>query len=147
MKLYLLTEQEKSGGPYTHKVVISKADGDFTAAGLTQTYTLLTAPVGTVVTNAAVRAVTFLSGGSVSAATIVVGKTGTTNAYVASYSVFTGGTAIKAGDGASFNQAGGDGLSTAIDLVCVLTTVTDNIVNLTAGEIHIFLRLTDITKL
>jgi hypothetical protein len=151
MKFYELTENEASKTGFTHKAVIAyNADAtknDFTAAATTQTYTLCTAPVGTIVQGAAWKVVTVILGGAISAAVAVVGKTGTTNAYITSTSVFTGAGTVKAGDGASFNQAGGDGLSTAIDLVAVLTTTTANVSVATQGEVHIYLKLVDITKI
>lgn len=138
MQVYELSEQEIARNGYTHKAVISYANGDFTAAATTQTYTLFSAPAATVVSDFAYRAVTLLSGGAVSACTLQAGKTGTTNGYITATSVFTAGTTAKAGDGTLFNQAAGDGLAAAIDIVAVITTTTANVVALTAGEIHIF---------
>ncbi len=141
MQVYELSEQEMARNGYTHKAIISYAQGDFTAAATTQTYTLYSAPAGTIVADFSYRTPTLLSGGAVSACTLQAGKTGTTNGYITATSVFTGGTTVKAGDGALFNQAGGDGLAAAIDLVAVITTTTANVVALTAGEIHIFFKV------
>lgn len=141
MQVYELSEPEIARNGYTHKAVISYAQGDFTAAATTQTYTLLTTALQSVVKDFAYRTVTLLSGGSVSACTLQAGKTGTTNGYITATSVFTGGTTIKGGDGALFNQAGGDGIAAATAIVAVITTTSDNVVNLTAGEIHLFFKV------
>lgn len=148
MKFNELSFQEKAKSGFTHKVIISYAQGDFTAAATTQTYTLKSAcPIGTIIQGAAYKAPTLVLGGAISAVTLQVGKTGTTNGYITATSVFTGGTAYKAGDGALFNQAGGDALVAATDLVAVITTTTANVSVATAGEIHIFLKLVDLTVL
>ncbi len=136
-----LSSQEKNETGYSHKAVISASRGDFTAAATTQTYTLAPLPVGTYVKDAAYRCQTFLTGGAVTAATVQLGKTGTANAYVTPTSVFTGGTAYKAGDGASFNQAGGEAHNSASSLIATVTTTTANVSALTAGEIHLFVKL------
>jgi hypothetical protein len=148
MKIIALSEAESSFYGFTHRANISFAGGDFTAAATTQTYTLMTLAAGMLVKKAALRLITALSGGAVSACVALVGKTGTTNAYVTSTNVFTGSTIItKAGDGASFNQACGEAFDAASALIVTITTTGANVNALTAGEINVFFSVVDLLKL
>lgn len=148
MNIQQLSQGEAARSGFTHKAIISYALGDFTAASTTQTYTLATLASGHKIGNAALRCVTPLSGGSVSAAVALVGKTGTTNAYCTSTDVFTGSVIYyKAGDGASFNQAGGEIHIAASALIVTVTTTTANVSTLTAGELHVYFNLTLLSNL
>lgn len=149
MRNIRLSAEETRQTGFTHKWIISFADGDFTAAAVTQTYNLMDPlPAGHVVKDFALRRITLLSGGAVATATVQAGKTGTVNAYLTASDVFTGSAiVVKGGDGASFNQAGGDGISAASALVAVVTTTTANVAALTAGEFHLFATLVDLAKL
>lgn len=148
MTIQQLSQGEMARTGFTHKAVISYAGGDFTAASTTQTYTLATLASGDYIRNCALRKVTDLSGGSVSAAVALVGKTGTTNAYCTSSNVFTGSTVYyKAGDGASFNQAGGEIHIAASALIVTVTTTTANVSTLTAGELHVYYSLSNLSNL
>ena len=63
MKLTELGVEEMARTGFTHKAVISYANGDFSAAALTQTYNLgAVVPIGTIVDNAACRLVTAVAG-------------------------------------------------------------------------------------
>lgn len=147
MKIQELSAVEMARTGFTHRANISYANGDFTAAATTQTYTLATLAAGHIVQNFAHRLITALSGGSVSAAVVLGGKTGTTNAYLTSTDVFTGSTVLaKAGDGASFNQAGGEAFVGASALILTLTTTTANVSTLTAGEIVVYFSLIQLTN-
>lgn len=151
MKISVLNEQEKAATGFTHKAIIAynpvAALNDFTTAGLTQTYTLATLPVGSYIGNAALKLVTPISGGTIATAVALVGKTGTTNAYCTSSDVFTGSTVLyKAGDGASFNQAGGEIFIAASALIVTVTTSVGNVSAATAGELHVYYNLVDMTK-
>ncbi len=147
MKISVLSENEKAATGFTHKAIISYAQGDFSAAATTQTYTLSAIAVGQWIGNAMLKLVTPLSGGSVSAAVALVGKTGTTNAYCTSSDVFTGSSVLyKAGDGASFNQAGGEVFVATSNLLLTVTTTTANVSTLTAGELHVYYKLVDMTQ-
>lgn len=147
MKISVLSENEKAATGFTHKAIISYAQGDFSAAATTQTYTLSAIAVGQWIGNAMLKLVTPLSGGSVSAAVALVGKTGTTNAYCTSSDVFTGSSVLyKAGDGASFNQAGGEVFVATSNLLLTVTTTTANVSTLTAGELHVYYKLVDMTR-
>lgn len=146
MKISVLNESEKAATGFTHKAIIAynavAALNDFTTASTTQTYTLAALAIGDYIGNAMLKLVTPLSGGSVSAAVALVGKTGTTNAYCTSSDVFTGSTVLyKAGDGASFNQAGGEVFVATSNLIVTVTTTTANVSTLTAGELHVYYKL------
>lgn len=150
MKVIELGIEEMARSHFTHKAIISFAQGDFSAAALTQTYNLGPAvPVGLIVDNAAVKVVTPVSGGTIATATIQVGYTGTTNGFITATSCFTGVTAntpITAG-GADFNQSNGKAFSAASQLVAVLTTTVGNVNAATAGELHIYWAQHDMTKI
>lgn len=148
MKIIQLSQGERASSGFTHKANISYANGDFSEAATTQTYTLASLAVGDLVRNCALRKVTDLSGGSVSAAVALVGKTGTTNAYCTSSNVFTSSTVhYKAGDGASFNQAGGEVHIATSALIVTITTTTANVSTLTAGEIDVYFSICTLSNL
>lgn len=148
MKIQALSNSEAAASGFTHRAVISAADGDFSAAAGSQTYTLASLVAGHRIKDAALKVVTPVSGGAISAATAVLGKTGTTNAYITSADVFTG-TAVKAkaGDGASFNQAGGEAFSAASALILTLATTSANVNAATAGELHVLFSLFQLNDL
>ena len=148
MKIQELGIHEIARTGFTHKAIISFANGDFTAAALTQNYDFATLAAGLMVTAMASRLVTALSGGAVATAVFVAGDTGTTNGYLTSTNVFTGSTVPnKAGDGALLNQAGGKAYVGADTLRLTITTSVANVVALTAGEIHVYFTLFDANKL
>lgn len=139
MKIIELGIEEMARTHFTHKAIISYANGDFTAAATTQTYNLGPAiAAGEVVDNAAFRIVTAVSGGAISAATLQVGYTGTTNGLITATSCFTGTAGAISAGGAGLNQANGVAFAAASQLVAVLTTTTANVSVATAGELHVF---------
>ena len=152
MKIIQLSNEETLRTGFTHKAIISSVPetafpaGDFTAAATTQTYTLMTLFSGHIVRNAAYKAVTFLSGGAISAATLAIGFTGTVAGYAAATNVFTGGTPFLAGAGASLANAPGHSLVAASAILATLTTTTANVVALTAGEVHIYWAVADMNR-
>lgn len=148
MTIQELGQPEMARTGFTHKAVISYALGDFTAAALTQTYTLATLAALDRIGDAALRMVTALSGGAVATATAEVGKTGTTNQYCTATNVFTGSAVFgKAGDGAGFNQAGGEVHIVASALIVTVTTTVANVAALTAGELHVYFKLHRLSNL
>lgn len=142
MKLIELGVEEIARYGFTHKAVISFAEGDFTAAALTQTYNVGPAiGVNDVVDNAALRVVTAFAGGAVATATLSFGFTGTVAGFIAATNVFTGAVlGTTAGAGASLANAPGASFAAASQLVAVLTTTVANVNALTAGEAHIYFR-------
>ena len=141
MTIQQLSIEEQARYGATHKAVISYANGDFTAAATSQSWTLAALVAGHKIANAFLRVPTLLSGGSVSAASVTVGDTGTANAFITATDVFTGGVIAKAGDGAGFNQAGGKMYVSASNLVVALGTTTANVSTLTAGELDVYFSL------
>jgi hypothetical protein len=144
MKIQQLDTLEMAKYGATHKAVISFADGDFTAAATSQSYTIAALGARDKIANVFTRVPTFLSGGAVSAAAIVVGDDDDADGFVTTSSVFTAGVNGRAGDGAYFNQAGGRVYTGAKSLIVALTTTTANVSTLTAGEIHVFFSLSNI---
>lgn len=111
---------------------------DFTAAATTQSITLTTLSPGDVVEGLVlIEAPTFLSGGSVSAATASIGVTGTATQFTAAANVFTGGTAYTV-SGASVPPYVA---TSSIAMICAITTTTANISTLTAGELIIYAKI------
>lgn len=147
MKVTKLSDAEAAFSGFTHKVNISFANGDFTAAALTQTYTPLTTTAGQRIKDAAIRLITPVAGGAIATASATFGKTGTANQYITATDVFTASAIVtKAGDGAGFNQGPGEGFAAAVALIIVLTTTTGNVVAATAGEFNVYFSLADITR-
>lgn len=152
MKILLLSNEEAARTGFTHKAILSSVPdavfttGDFTAAALTQTYTLMTLFAGHIISEAAYKVITFLSGGAVATATLQVGFTGTTNGFIPATSVFTAGTAFACGGGASF-AGSGKAFTAASALVALLTTTVANVSALTAGEVHVYWRIADLNKI
>lgn len=128
----------------THKIIITHAD--LTDADTSQTiaivpdtakYTSATVPAGTQVRLAKVQVVTAFSGGSVSAATITIGDGGSATRFLASTDIFTAATWFANAAATS------PYIYTTTDTIdAVFASTTDNLVNLTAGEIHIYLEVT-----
>jgi hypothetical protein len=149
MKVYALSNDEAARSGFTHKAILSYAQGDFSAAAVSQTYALHAIPAGSVLQNIARRLVTNLSGGAASAVTSQVGDGSTANLYLTAQSVLSGATPIagQAADGAGFNQAGGAAINSATTLTATLTATGANISTLTAGEIHYYWKQVDLTKL
>ena len=152
MKTLTLSAEEAARTGFTHKAIISFTPdagfplGDFTAAALTQTYTLAALIAGHLVGPVAYKCPTFVAGGAIASATLQVGFTGTTNGFIAATSVFAGGTAFVSGGGASL-AGSPKAFVAASALVAVLTTTTANVVAATAGEIHVYFGLTDLNKI
>lgn len=149
MKTLRLTNAEAAATGFTHKAVISAADGDFSAAATSQTYALHTLAVGEIVRNVGRKTATRLSGGSASACTAQVGDGSTANLFTTAQSVWGANSPIdyQSGDGAGFNQAGGTAITTAATLTLTLTSTGANISTITAGEIHIYFSIADLTQL
>jgi hypothetical protein len=148
MKLYEFGVEEFARTGFTHKAVLSFAQGDFSAAAVTQTYNLgAPVPSGTIVDNAALKLVTPVAGGTIATATVQVGYTGTTNGFIAAANVFTGATpgAITT-PGADLASTSGKGFTAATQLVVVVTSTVGNVAAATAGEVHVYWRQKDLNK-
>lgn len=148
MKLIEFGVEEFARTGFTHKAIISYAQGDFSAAALTQTYNLgPTVPVNCIVDNAALKIVAFVAGGAIASATLSVGYTGTVTGFLTAINVFTGGSlGALTTAGADLASTPGKGFTAATQLVAVLTTTTGNVNVATAGEVHIYWRQKDLSK-
>lgn len=140
MKSYKLSGPEAALYDATDVIVINYAQGDFTAAATSQSYTIGSLAALDKIDNVYTRVPTFLSGGSVSAAVAIIGDDDDDDGFVTSSSVFTAGVNGKAGDGAYFNQRGGKVYTAAKSLILKITTTTANVSTLTAGEIRVYVK-------
>lgn len=121
---------------------------NFSAAALTADATIATLPAKVRLTGIIADVTTAFTGGAVSAATMVCGKTAGGNEYLVSFDVFTAAILIGDADaelGASITRAGsiqgGDlpSWTATTAAQCRLTTVTANTDALTAGTIIYYL--------
>jgi len=124
----------------------SAGQQNFTPTAATTGNIDLAVPGGLLVEAVHMSLITAFSGGSVSAATLSVGTTGSPATYLAATNVFTGATAggaVTIGSGAGLgNYAGGNSTPTAVGTIRIqLITTTANLSALTAGAADIFLRL------
>lgn len=149
MKITELGIEEMARTGFTHKAVINFAQGDFSAVALTQTYNLgPVLPIGTIVDNAAMRIVTVIAGGAIASATLSMGYTGTVTGFSAANNVWTGATVGPiAAAGADLASTPGKAFNAATQMVAVLTTTTGNVSVATGGEVHLYWRQKDTTKI
>lgn len=119
--------------------------GDFNTAATTANLDMFF-PGGFIIERAYLSLIVPFSGGSVSAATLSIGSTGTPTTYLAATNVFTGATAsgnvtVAAGAGLG-NPLGGVATPTAVSTVRFqLITTTANANTLTAGTADVYLVL------
>jgi hypothetical protein len=138
---------------FTHKVVITFADLTALGAVASGTVALATYTAGLGCTKAAFRLVTAFTGGATSALALDVGHNGATtddpDSILDNYEVHSTGTEILFGDG---NGAVFATLRTgyypldAGTYEALFTATGGNLNALTAGEVNIYLRLEDLTK-
>jgi hypothetical protein len=138
---------------FTHKVVITFADLTALGAVASGTVALATYTAGLGCTKAAFRLVTAFTGGATSALALDVGHNGATtddpDSILDNYEVHSTGTEIMFGDG---NGAVFATLRTgyypldAGTYEALFTATGANLNVLTAGEVNIYLRLEDLTK-
>jgi len=127
----------------THVAIVTFADLNDTAA-LTKTLSVFTAaslPAGTLLDCVGYRVVTAFAGGTVATLTVQVGDTGSANRYATAGLkdlLSTGAIAVpKSVTTAPF------ALTSADTVKLLFTSTVGNLSALTAGEIHIFLRVVD----
>lgn len=138
---------------FTHKVVITFADLTALGAVASGVVPLATYTAGLGCTKAAFRLVTAFTGGATSALALDVGHNGATtddpDSILDNYEVHSTGTEIFFGDG---NGAVFATLRTgyypldAGTYEALFTATGGNLNALTAGEVNIYLRLEDLTK-
>lgn len=144
MKLFNLSLPEQASG-FTHKIVVTNAD--LTATGNTQTLDLLALVLGQIIGRIAFRVVTAFdfSDATLVSLAATLGDGASANRYIASSELCADGTVIYAavsGSGAPFIYTAAGALKLG------LTGTSAKALNTaTAGELHIFVQLTDLTKL
>lgn len=137
---------------WTDKIIITHADLSDTAA-TTKTIDLATYTAGLGVTKAAFKLVTAFDGTSTTALALDVGWNGATtddpDGILDNYELHNDATEVPYGDG---NGAAFATLRTgyypadAGTYQALFTATTANLTDLTSGEVHIYLRLEDLTK-
>jgi hypothetical protein len=127
---------------YIHK--ISRTHADLTAAATTEDETVWTIPAKTRVLSVVADVTTPFTGGTVSAVAVTCGSTAGGNNYLVSFDALSG--AITRGDALAEMGAGlTDGVghvpswSGTTVVSCRFTTTGGNAVDLTAGEIYVYL--------
>lgn len=140
-----------ASGSYVEQLNITYSD--FAAGAGAQTFTVLAADNQLDVLIEAVwyKLTTHFSGGSLSACTMEVGKTGDTDAYILAQSVFTGGSTGNLGFATAY--LGVDRVeATANPIIDYATAVTvtftptgDDLENATAGDVTVFVKYRRIT--
>lgn len=148
---FTLEQQAHSG--FSHRFTVDYTD--FTAAATTQVFQLLNSlPRGTMVTAAAFELETPFDGGATSALAMDVGYdllagTDDPDAFLDNYEVHLDATEVLAGDG---NGAVFATLRTGyvsqeqMDLEVLFTATGANVTALTAGKVHIYLKVVELPK-
>lgn len=143
--------EERTRG-FSHAFKITFAD--LTAAGLTQTLSLVTGVIaGDLVDKAAFYLKTPFTGGAGTALLMEVGFDGAAvddpDAFLAGSELNSAGTEILAGDGDGAVFATlrtGHAFVEAASITALFTATTANLNTLTAGEVHVFLNLIRLSK-
>ena len=146
MKTYELPAETKAATGFTHKVVIEKSD--FTSATNTQTLSLMSAPAGTVISNAAHKLVTPLvsSDATLISAAYSLGNTASATSVMSSTEVL--GTASEVVFKAMTVTAPVAITAASQNVVAAFTATADKALNtVTAGEIHVYLAVADLNDL
>ena len=146
MLITRLSNEEVLASGFTHKAVLSFAQGDFSAAATTQSFALFAPAASQIIDRAARRNAANLVSATATALVGILGDDDDDDGFLTSKSLLTGATPIvaQAGDGALLNQACGKVYNAAGALTFKLTSTTDNINTVTAGEIHVFFRVIDL---
>jgi hypothetical protein len=144
MKVFELPNNTKTGYAFTHKVIITK--DDLTNTTNTQTLSLFPVKAGTVITSAAHKLVTEFTHADMATLTYTLGNTASATSLMDSTSVRAGVSpiAFKAkttGPAVMINAA-------SQSVVAAFTGESaKNISQLTAGEIHLYLQVADVTAI
>jgi hypothetical protein len=150
MNLIKLSAEETREYGYTHKAYVPYTDLTATA-GTSKVITLLSSvPTGSIIADAAFYLKTAFVGTSVTNLTVAVGWTGTAGGLIATVELSTAGTAVLAGDGTGSAFATlrtGFAPQSATAVIATFTSTGANLTALTAGEVAIFVRVTDLSKI
>ena len=147
MKTFELPAETKAATGYTHKVVLDHTDMTTAADNTAQTITLITLPADTIVKDAATHLVTSfqLTGTTAyNSNTIQVGVSGTTDQLIASQQINTNGTPVTS---RRFNADNPIGYTASTPIIATVASMASyDLLELNAGEIHIFLSVVDLNK-
>ena len=154
MKISKLSAEETRESGFTHKAAITFADFASVAA-TTKVHVIFSGLVaGFLVRNAAFRLVSGFVGASVTNLTLQLGWNGASsdddNGLIEAVELATAGTEILAGDatGAAFaTKRTGFAPQEAAAIEALFTATGANLSVLTAGEVHIYLAVSDLSKL
>ena len=147
MKVYELPAETKAATGYTHKVIIERTD--FTSATNTQTLNLMSAPAGTVIRSAAHKLVTPLvsSDATLVSAAYSLGNTAAATSIMSS----TESLGVHADDVAfkAMTATAPVAITAASqNIVAAFTATSAKALNtITAGEIHVYLGVNNLTSL
>jgi len=148
MKVFELPTETKAATGYTHKVVLDHTDLTTATDNTAQTITLITLPADSIVTDAATHLVTSfqLTGTSAyNSNTIQVGVSGTTDQLIASQQINTNGTPVTS---RRFNSNTPVGYTASTPIIATVASMASHdLLELNAGEIHVFLAVNDLNKL
>jgi hypothetical protein len=148
MKVYELPTETKAATGYTHKVVITEASLTQGTDNTAQTLTLLTLPADSIITDAATHLVTpFQLTGTTAynSNTIVVGVSGTTDQLIASQQINANGTPVTT---RRFNSNTPVAYTASTPIIATVASMASyDLLELNAGEIHVFLAVNDLNKL
>jgi hypothetical protein len=148
MQAFELPAETKAATGYTHKVVIDHTDLTNGTDAASQTITLITLPADSIVTDAATHLVTSfqLTGTSAyNSNTIQIGVSGTTDQLIASQQINTNGTPVTS---RRFNSNTPVGYTASTPIIATVASMASyDLLELNAGEIHVFLAVNDLNKL
>jgi hypothetical protein len=148
MNVYELPTETKAATGYTHKVILDHNDMTTAADNTAQTITLLTLPADSIVTDAATHLVTsFQLAGTTAynSNTIVVGVAGTTDQLIASQQINANGTPVTT---RRFNSTTPVAYTASTPIIATVASMASyDLLELTSGEIHVFLAVNDLNKL
>jgi hypothetical protein len=148
MRTFELPYEIKAATGYTHKVVITEASLTQGTDNTAQTLTLLTLPADTIVTDAATHLVTpFQLTGTTAynSNTIQVGVSGTLDQLIASQQINANGTPVTA---RRFNSNTPVAYTASTPIIATVASMASyDLLELNAGEIHIFLAVVDLNKI
>lgn len=148
MRTFELPAETKAATGYTHKVVLTHNALTQSADNTAQTLTLLTLPADSIVKDVATHLVTpFQLTGTTAynSNTIVVGVAGTTDAFIASQQINANGTPVNV---RRFNSNTPLAYTASTPIIATVASMASyDLLELNAGEIHIFLSVVDLNAI
>jgi hypothetical protein len=153
MQIIPLTTEERAASGFTHKVVITYSDlTSETSGAACEIFPKLTSssptiPIGSRVHACALRVVTLFVAASMTDLSVTIGDGGSANRFLTSSEV--GGTTSPVAAGIWYETfAAAPHIYTAADTIDITPTATGAALSaLTAGEIHVYLGVTDMVAL